>query len=132
MNLIQRVKNKMFKCNISSVIDYHAGGFFIYKKVDYLIFSDTNTMQLFSRTEGNHPFDNNIEWILEDLAKDKEVLAFEIDQPNNNTNILRIRNRDREILLMPAIFSENVNKEVLSEVILDKFYDEPKIFTSVK
>ena len=40
--LKDRVIDKIFKKNIDSDVEYHAGGFFVRKKVEYLFFIDKN------------------------------------------------------------------------------------------
>jgi hypothetical protein len=131
MNILNRIKNKVFKSNISINVDYHAGAFFIKKNVAYLIFGNDDSVILYYREEGLHPYDNDYEKLLDDLATKKENQAYAICQPNLENNLLKLTNNEKEILCMPSIFLENVNEDELTELLLDKLNGQRHIFTLV-
>lgn len=130
--MIDRIKNKIFKCNLSSLVEYHSGGFFVRKQVAYLVFSNTNTAVFYQREEGLHPHDSNYDFLLHEIINKEKALLYEVSQPNPNINILNVSNSNNKFLLMPSIFIENVVKENLTEIILDKLDNKTQIFYLVK
>jgi hypothetical protein len=133
MNLIDRVKNRIFKCNLGVSVDYHAGGFFVKKQVAYIIFTANNSALIYQREEGLHPNDNNSnnEILLSDVSNEKNEISYAVCQPNTNINVLQLSNNEKKILCMPSIFIENVNMIDLTEIVLDKFDVHTRIFNLV-
>jgi hypothetical protein len=117
MKLIDRVCNTLFKGNIRGHVDYHAGGFFVKKEVLYLLFLEKGEAILYNREEGGITIDNNSEILLNEIKK--EGIAFNVIQPNETVNILKLFNGQQIILCMPSIFIENVQQQKLTEIILD-------------
>jgi len=128
MNLQERVKNKIFKCNLNCTVEYHAGGFFIRKQVAYLIFTET-LCYFFEREEGLHPSDNNYQLLINELQNKKGLIEYEIT--GSGDNILILSNSNLDIKVMPSIFIENVELKNLTELLLDKQNGGTQIFNHV-
>jgi hypothetical protein len=129
MSLLQRIKNKIFKCNISSSVEYHARGFFIRKKVAYLFFTEKDIAYYFEREEGLHPNDNNYSLLICEIESREDKSIFELSSVIDN--ILKLTNKENQMQLMPSIFIENVIQENLTEIIVDKLNGTTQIFTHV-
>lgn len=129
--LVDRIKNTIFKSYKDASIEYHAGGFFIRKRAQYLIFTD-NAVIFYEREEGLHPNDNNYELLLEGL-RDKNNLYQTGEVISLGENMLEIRVvNNKHMRLMPSIFIENILRDELSEIILDRRDENITIYTLVK
>lgn len=125
--LKDRVVNKVFKSYSSSSVEYHAGGFFVRKNAVYLVFLPNMDVYYFEREEGLHPKDNDYSFLLSNLYKiEKE--KFEICQ--NSSNVVRLKS-EKVIRLVPSIFIESVEKEELSEILIDWGENKTQIFNLV-
>lgn len=131
MKLIDRVKNKIFKSNLTASVEYHAGGFFVRKQVLYLIFTAQNTAFLYQREEGLHPNDNNYKLLYNQIIDDNKIAIYNVAEPKTNDDLLYLLNNGKELRCMPSIFIENINTEYLTEIILDKWEEKAHVFNLV-
>jgi len=131
MKLIERVKNKVFKSNLSCSVEYHAGGFFVRKQVAYLIFTNTNNVLFYEREEGLHPNDNNYILLINEVVNKNKGIVYEVSQPKDSINEIKLICKDETLLIMPSVFIENLIEENLTEIIVDKIKGKQNIFDFV-
>lgn len=132
MNLIDRVKKKVFKSFKDVSVEYHAGGFFIRKHALYLVFKSNDTVIFNEREEGLHPDDNNYDLLIKSLEGGSTQYEIgEITSISDNVLKILVRNTKDYMMLMPSIFIENVVQEDLSEVVLDKRDGQVIVYTLV-
>lgn len=129
MSLKERVNQKIFKCYLSTSVEYHAGGFFIRKRAAYLIFDRKNMVSLFEREEGLHPNDNKYDLLIKELPNQRDILLYEVSSFSDN--ILKLSNNDKQMKIMPSVFIENIVQESLTEILVDNLNGTTQVFNYV-
>ena len=132
MDLIDKVKNKIFKSYADVSVEYHAGGFFVRKHALYLVFKANDTVFFLEREEGLHPDDNKYDLLVKILETDNgQYQMGKVSAMTNN--ILQISSKDNKdnMRLMPSIFIEGVVQNDWSEILLDKRNGEVILYNHV-
>lgn len=129
MSLKERICQKIFKCNLSASVEYHAGGFFVRKRAGYLIFDKKNKALFFEKDEGLHPNDNKYDLLIKELSHQPDVLLYEVASLSDN--IVVLSNNDKQMKIMPSVFIESIVEETLTEIIVDNIDRNVRVFNFV-
>ncbi|MFY9307572.1 MAG: hypothetical protein WAQ28_00845 [Bacteroidia bacterium] len=126
MEIIERLKNRIYKNYSSASVEYHAGGFFIRKDAIYIQFNSNHCLLFLERKEGLHPNDSVYSELFNKTKNLGKINEFKLESVTEN--LLIYKSADREIKVMPSIFIENINNEKITEVLIDFGKSETMIF----
>ena len=132
-NFLSKLNFKGLYCCIgNSKVDYHAGSFFIYKKVSYLRFFPNAKVAYFERIEGQRPDDTDYQKVYALMNSSNEIIQItEVKEVGWNNNLAQINLKRQEkqydFYCLPSILIENVSGKEITEVILDSINEAVKI-----